>query len=222
MEFMSDSPMTEPEFIRFKKQCEIDKVALPTLTAVEKKALDIRALDSRTLTPDEVSDMIRRRNKDKIDPVLIVLTRTKLRKAREAAVDEADILRIDKELQDLEDTLGRSHTRMDSQMDRLSKLNQENRKKNIAELRKAELDEKRAARRAAEEAERSGAMSNPFARVKTKAKIMHSSVEVREEKNGEKKEEGVGLIGNGARKGRRMGGVDDVIASLDFGIDIEI
>lgn len=119
-------------------------------------------------------------------------------------------------------------------MDRLSKLNQENRKKNIAELRKAELDEKRAARRAAEQAEKSGAMSNPFARVKTKAKIMHASVEVRDDKTDSGSQEtangdtpngtpkGVGLIGNGAKKGRRMGGVDDVIASLDFGIDIEI
>lgn len=118
-------------------------------------------------------------------------------------------------------------------MDRLSKLNQENRKKNIAELRKAELDEKRAARRAAEDAEKSGAMSNPFARVKTKARTVHNSVEVRGEGDPNSQgtggtdtpsgtPKGVGLIGNGAQKGRRINGIDDVIASLDFGIDIEI
>lgn len=182
--------------------------------------------------------MIKRRNKDKIDPVQTVLKRAKLRQSRDNAVsqgDEAQILRFDKELQDLEDTLGRPHTRTDSQMDRLSRLNQENRKKNIAELRKAELDEKRAARRAAEEAERSGAMANPFARVKTKARIVHNSVEVRGEKGDSSSQDaasgadtpsgtpkGVGLIGNGAQKGRRMNGIDDFIASLDFGIDIEI
>ncbi|KAL0639329.1 RNA polymerase-associated protein rtf1 [Maublancomyces gigas] len=236
MEFMSDSPMTEAEFIRFKKQCEVDKVTLPSLSTVEKKALDIRTLDSHTLTPEEVDDMIKKRNKDKIDPVQTVLKRAKLRQSRDIAVsqgDEAQILRFDKELQDLEDTLGRPHTRVDSQMDRLSRLNQENRKKNIAELRKAELDEKRAARRAAEEAEKSGAMSNPFARVKTKARIVHNSVEVRGEGGDPNSQgtsgdtpsgtpKGVGLIGNGTQKGRRINGIDDVIASLDFGIDIEI
>lgn len=180
--------------------------------------------------------MIKKRNKDKIDPVQTVLKRAKLRQSRDIAVsqgDEAQILRFDKELQDLEDTLGRPHTRVDSQMDRLSRLNQENRKKNIAELRKAELDEKRAARRAAEEAEKSGAMSNPFARVKTKARIVHNSVEVRGEGGDPNSQgtggdtpsgtpKGVGLIGNGTQKGRRINGIDDVIASLDFGIDIEI
>lgn len=238
MEFLSDSPMTEAEFIRYKKTLEYEKVALPSLSFVERKAQDIRALDSRTLTPEEVDAMIAKRNKDKIDPVKVVLARSNLRKAREIAVtkgDEAEILRIDKELQDLEDSKGRSHARADSQMDRLARLNAENRKRNIAELRKAELDEKRAARRAAEEAERSGKMSNPFMRVRTKARLMHGTVEVRQDKDDPEAKsgsqdgttsdtpKGVGLIGNGAiKKGRRMGGVDDVIASLDFGIDIEI
>ncbi|KAH8147908.1 uncharacterized protein LAJ45_08009 [Morchella importuna] len=236
MDFLSDSPMTESEFQRFKKQLEFDKVSLPTLSFVEKKAHDIRVLDSRTFTPEEISEMIKKRNKDKIDPVKIVMARARLKQQREIAVtngDETEILRLDKELQELEDSKGRPHARVDSQMDRLARLNAENRKRNIAELRKAELDEKRAARKAAEEAERLGKMSNPFMRVKTKARVMHSSVEVRNDKaegegsaSGTKDEsntpKGVGLIGNGAKKGRRMDGVDDVIASLDFGIDIEI
>jgi RNA polymerase-associated protein RTF1 len=176
--------------------------------------------------------MIQKRNKDKVDSVNVVLKRGQLRTARETAVnngDEAEIKRIDQELQELEDRHGKKLSGA-SQMERLAKLNAENRKRNIAELRKAELEEKRAARNAT--------VANPFARVKTVAKTRHVTDDKKKEDepnsadgngspkvDGETKSQaspvGVGLLGS-TTKGRRRGGIDEVIANYDFGIEIDI
>lgn len=225
----ADQPKTE--FTRFKKQLEFDKVSLPTLPMVEKKHRELRELDSRILTQDEVHVMIQKRNRDKVDNVNIVLKRGRLRAARETAVandDEPEILRIDKELQDLEDRHGKKITR-ESQMERLAKLNAENRKRNITEIRRAEIEEKKAARAAT--------LVNPFMRVKTVAKTRHVTEGTKKEEdpvaqngdeaprgNGQAKDQSPfsgGILGP-ATKGRRMGGVDDVIANYDFGIEIDI
>jgi len=60
MEFMSDSPVTEAELNRFKKQMEFDHCAMPPLSLVERKARELRELDNRVLTQDEVNEMIKK------------------------------------------------------------------------------------------------------------------------------------------------------------------
>jgi RNA polymerase-associated protein RTF1 len=224
---------------------EVDGVPLPSLSLVRKKADDLRALDSRSLTTEEVDAMIAKRNKGKVDSVNLILKRNQLREDREAALaagDEEEVRRIDRELQEVEDTKnGRPTARPESQMERIARLNAENRKRNVAEIRKAELEEKRAARLAAQLAAQKGETPNPFMRVKTVAKFRHEAVDTKKEKtpdtNGSQSESGtplkqgtpnpqqpkqtngVGIL-NSDKKGRRKGGVDDVIANMDIDIDI--
>ncbi|PUU74963.1 hypothetical protein B9Z19DRAFT_1091427 [Tuber borchii] len=232
MEFMSDSPVTEAELNRFKKQMEFDHCAMPPLSLVERKSRELRELDNRVLTQDEVNEMIKKRNSDKVDTVNIVLKRGRLRDAREAAQlkgDEAEVARVDKELQDLGDQHGKSLVVPKSQMERLAKLNAVNRKKNVAEIRRAEIEEKRAARTAT--------VHNPFMRVKTIAKTRHNldggkrEEEDSQNASGDSQTDaetksnpaGLGFLSSSVKgRGRLGAGVDDVIANYDFGIEIDI
>ncbi|KAL7273078.1 RNA polymerase-associated protein rtf1 [Rhizina undulata] len=239
MDMMSDGPITEQELARFKKQLECDKVPLPSLSFVQKKAQELRNLDSRSLTTEEVDAIIVKRNKGKVDAVNLVLRRGQLRNARETAMangDTAEVDRIDKELQLLEDQKRKPVGRPENQLDRLAKINAENRKRNTAEIRKAEIEEKRAARLAAEQA---GGVMNPFMRVKTKAKFRHESFESKRKnvedvstpadsqdssKSATPKPvgaNGVGVMVPGVKRGRK-GGIDDIIASIDLKIEIDI
>ena len=158
--------------------------------------------------------------------------RHKLQEDRHTAVlnrDEDEIARIDTELQDIEDKLKGTKARAETQMQRFARINAENRKRNMAEIRRAEIAEKRAAREALMRAEKEGGnfVANPFARVKTSVKFHHNmgdspkNVTVGASPPKEGKTEApieVPVIG----KGRRKGGVDDVIASMDLGIEIDI
>ena len=60
-----------------------------------------------------------------------------------------------------------------SQQDRLADLNARNRKQNREDVRKAQLAERKAERLAREAVQRGEALQNPFARVKTYAKTHH-------------------------------------------------
>ena len=136
-----------------------------------------------------------------------------------------------------------------TQQERLYELNLKNRKQNREDVRKAQLAERKAQRLAREAVLRGEAVENPFARVKTYAKTHHDvndSLTPRGNRNGgsrdisrsvtpaaattPKKEDssaepsskpkqyaatGMPILGT-----RNMD--DDIIASMDLGIDIEI
>ncbi|KAK4693149.1 RNA polymerase-associated protein RTF1, partial [Lecanoromycetidae sp. Uapishka_2] len=139
-----------------------------------------------------------------------------------------------------------------SQQDRLAELNIRNRKANREDVRKAQLAERKAERLAREAVQRGEALQNPFARVKTYAKTHHdvnagltphragqqvssrdisrSGTPTATAKSAPKPEEtkrafpsppqlftasGMPMLGS-----RNMD--DEIIASLDMGIDIEL
>ncbi|KAI5811613.1 hypothetical protein DFH27DRAFT_605710 [Peziza echinospora] len=247
MDLMSDGNITEAEFQRFKAQLNVDSMPLPSLSLVRRKANDLRALDSRTFTPEEVSAMIAKRNKGKVDTVSLFAQRSHLKELRATAVlagDTDEMRRLDKEIHAIEDmsrkALKGSYTADDGQS-KLAKHNASARQRNRKEIREAELEEKRKARLHGD-VKPGSEFYNPFQRVKTKAKVMHV-----EEKKGEMmgKEEVVKTVteqvakttlGAGrseaegppaagkpvvGEKGKKKG-IDDVIASMDFGIEIDI
>lgn len=243
MDLMSDGTVTEAEFNRFKAQLDVDSMSLPALSLLRRKSNDLRDLDSRDFTAEELSTMIAKRNKDKVDTVGLHLKRERLKAAREEAVhagNQDEIWRIDKEIEhiaDLQRKALRTASAMDDGQSKLAKHNAAARQRNREEIRKAELEERRRAREAAKGDNKPGSeFYNPFMRVKTRAKVVHedpSSVkQSSQEEEMKKATEAVanttltgGVEGGTAplsQKGRKKKGVDDVIASMDFGIDIEI
>ena len=94
--------------------------------------------------------MIAKRSKGKDDFITSAKNRRDLNEKRETALadgDEEEVRRIERELQELEDQ-NSGPARVETQMQRMARLNQENRKRNQAEVRQAEISERRAAREA--------------------------------------------------------------------------
>ncbi|KAF8461902.1 hypothetical protein BDZ91DRAFT_772767 [Kalaharituber pfeilii] len=251
MDLMSDGAITEAEFNRFKAQLNVDSMPLPPLSLARKKANDLRELDSRTFTPEEISAMIAKRNKDKIDTVSLVVQRSQLKTKREEALligDQEEVWRIDKEIEaidDLQRKAMRGTQPSDDAQAKLAKLNAAARARNREEIRKAELEEKRKARLAAmSDNKLTSEFYNPFQRVKTRAKVMHEDPDAKKvaaaasgDADGvSKATEGVAktTLSGGAtensgsavvpvsQKGGKKKGIDDVIASMDLGIEIDI
>lgn len=245
MDLMSDGAITEAEFNRFKAQLDVDSMSLPSLSLVKRKSYDLRGLDARNFTEEELSAIIAKRNKDKVDTVGLHVRRQRLKAAREDAVlagDQDEIWRIDKEIEHIDDLQRkalRTASAMDDGQSKLAKHNAAARQRNREEIRKAELEERRRAREAAKGDNKPGSeFYNPFMRVKTRAKVIHedpSGVKKSSQEDemkrategvanttlsgGEKGENGTVPV---SQKGGKKKGIDDVIASMDFGIDIEL
>lgn len=139
-----------------------------------------------------------------------------------------------------------------TQQERLAELNRLNRKKNTEEVRRAQHAEQKAARLARQAVERGEAVQDPFARVKTHAKTHHDVNETlaphrasqhagshdtsrsatpgaNTPRLGPKKD--VGMVPSPDRKPTTVHGLpvlssrnmdDEVLGSLDMGIDVEI
>ncbi|CCX33966.1 hypothetical protein FPQ18DRAFT_272097 [Pyronema domesticum] len=233
MDLMSDSRFTDSEFNRWKLTLEADKISFPSVSHLRNKAKALNELATRPLTTEEVSAMIAKRNSGKADYLKSIEQRRKLQQRREEAIaakDDDAVLQIDKELQELEDQQS-GPARGETQMQRMARINAENRKRNMAEIRKAEIAEKRAHREALEKAGSGGStFANPFMRVKTTVKFKHDMENKKDVAVGnsppvkEKEGTGVGVLASQVPivKGRKVAGVDDVIASMDLGIEIDI
>ena len=223
----------------------------------------INNLLNRSWTESEIQEKLRRSGvlASRAAPV----DRNAIEKRRKDAVaqgDEAAVAKCDADLVALEGpklafgtSLQRSISTVakpPSQQDRLAALNRQNRKTNAIEIRKAQLAEKRAEAESARLVARGEALANPFARVKTRAKVMHDvrndSLSV-DDLFSSDRSRGTTPVSVGGAKSPSASGTpkrggtpttvavgtaekkkgffqktmeDDVIASLDLGIDIEI
>lgn len=222
MEYMSDGLITAAEFARYKTQLNVDRITLPSASFLHQKTQELKDLDSRVLTEDELNQIIRKRKEGAWDPVVHKLKLDARKHKLVEAIqygNDSEMARLEKEIQELEDQErehretrpGHSVVAMkETQMARMARMNAENRKKNQEEIRRAELEEKKIARMQAEEAKRKGqveTLANPFARVKTVVKFRHEVGKKKEEQiktdagevegDAGKKDVGVGLESKG-------------------------
>lgn len=251
-----------------------DDLTVPTLPFLVSKINDINALINHRFTPQELQEKLERSGV--LQSRFASLERAAIGGRRKLAVergDEAAIAKLDAELAALDGpklafgtTLRRPplKTSTDSyanQQERLAILNRANRKANTQDVRRAQQAEKKAEALARKAIERGEAVQNPFARVKTRAKIHHdvnadtlappSAVRGLEDlfegnsreisragtplsvggskspiSSGTPKRDGTPLqtrekISGLPRIGKRNMD-DDVLASMDFGIEIDI
>ncbi len=148
----------------------------------------IHGLLNRTWTDSEISQRLKRSSE--MHAKFISANRDKLVERRERAIaadDEAAIARLDQELaalnsgrpiQGINLSNGVSKGQLvkaPTQQDRLAAINAANRKGNSERIRKAQIAEKRAEQRARAAVARGEGVANPFARVKTKARIHHDA-----------------------------------------------
>lgn len=166
-----------------------DNLPLATKPALIKKIDEIDALIKHEFTPEQINEKLRRSGV--LDAKFASVQRSALQAQRKDAVargDEAAIAKIDAELAALDGpklAFGTSLTKPaktankgQTQQERLAELNRINRKANTADVRKAQQAERKAEALAREAIARGEAVANPFARVKTRAKIHHDSSEL--------------------------------------------
>lgn len=184
----SNSKFTDIEFERYKKTMVVENLLVPTKSFLISKVNDINQLINHRFTEEEIQQKLNRSGALKTK--FASLERSTLlsrRKEAEALGDEKTIAKLDAELATLEGpklAFGTSMTKSpaepsststgttsSSQQERLAALNRANRKANAEEIRKAQHAEKKADAIARKAIERGEAVANPFARVKTRAKV---------------------------------------------------
>lgn len=158
---------------------------MPTKPVLDEKVDSLNKLINRSWTEEELQTKLRRSG------VLAAknanLERVAIMKRRNIAIEmgnEADIFKCDNELKALEGPklafgtslappAAKSTRTGPTQQERLAEINRANRRANQEDIRNAQLAEREAEYKNQAAIARGEAVANPFARVKTRAKVMH-------------------------------------------------
>jgi RNA polymerase-associated protein RTF1 len=246
----------QAEYRRYVQTLSVEDCKMATKSKVESKVADINRLLNHSFTREELNEKLRRQGA--FDYKKNVLNRLELERNLEFAkingnMEEAE--KIEAELQKMVNptlSWGTSLVKKEvdkgpSEAERVHQINLRNQKLNIENGRRAQLEERKAAKKAAEAVARGEAAPNPFMRVRTVAKTHHdlsgasksgaadaTSVDTSKDTPGTAK-----ANGSPAQKGTPASRItpkkpkngfmisyrntdDENIAALDIDIDIEI
>ncbi|KAL2819320.1 hypothetical protein BDW59DRAFT_151426 [Aspergillus cavernicola] len=240
----SDSAFTEAEFNRYRQTMTVDDCKMVTKSQLDKKVVDINRLINHKFTNEQLNEKLRKQGSldSKTTIFKRVDTERQLKLARELG-DDAEVERLQAELANQTPKLafGSSHSKpraKASEHDRLAQLNLRNQKLNYENVRRAQVEEKKASRKAAAAVARGEAPVNPFLRVKTRAKTHYdvNGTTLKSEESGSRTASGASKVNTPDRNGtpsnsQKKGGAtsirhrnmdDENIAALDLDIDIEI
>ncbi|KAF5877034.1 putative rna polymerase 2 transcription elongation factor protein [Botrytis fragariae] len=180
----SDSRFTEAEWQRYKQNCIADGIPVPTKPKLMQKCAEINALVNRPWTEEELQTKLKKSS------VLTERWTTAERARLNNAIKEQKSLgnteleeKYRSELEALESAKLAYGTTLKptpkkktvhAQQDRLAELNRTNRRKNIEEVRQAQINERRAARLAEAAIARGEIVDEDHSRrVKTRATFKH-------------------------------------------------
>ncbi|KAJ5816599.1 Plus-3 [Penicillium robsamsonii] len=178
----SNSPITEAEYRRYVQTLTVEDCKLATKSKVESKVADINRLLNHTFTREELNEKLRRQGA--FDQKKNVLNRLELERNLEFAKvngNMEEVEKIEAELQKMVNptlSWGTSLVKKEvdrgpSEAERVHQINLRNQRLNIENGRRAQLEERKAAKKAAEAVARGEAAPNPFMRVRTVAKTHH-------------------------------------------------
>ncbi|KAI3008586.1 hypothetical protein CBS147346_2649 [Aspergillus niger] len=247
----SDSPFTEAEFNRYRQTMAVEDCKMATKSMVASKVTDINRLLNHKFTNEELNEKLRKQgsldSKSKFFKRVEVEKQLKL--AREAG-DDGEMERLEAELASMATpklaVSSHSKPRVDkpSEHERLAELNIRNQKLNYENVRRAQIEERKASRKAAAAVARGEAAHNPFMRVRTQARTHYdvngngtptaennASQENTASETPSKASTPASGTPAGSQKKTSKGGVasirhrnmdDENIAALDLELDIEI
>ena len=223
------------------------------------KLADVNALINHKFTKEELNEKLRKQGA--LDNKMVIWKRIELDKALKdaaAAGDEEEVTKLQAEIAAnsgpklaFGTSLHKARPEQPTQQQRLAEINLRNQKLNTENVRRAQLEEKKANRKAAVAVARGEAVADRFARVKTRAKTHHdvSGSNRSASKNDEQEDRsrtgtpmtGSQATGNGdtprrsltpsgsqRKSGKGLAVIrhrnmdDENIAALDLDIDIEI
>ncbi|KAJ5459807.1 uncharacterized protein N7458_001359 [Penicillium daleae] len=180
----SDSPFTEAEYNRYRKTLAVEDCKMATQSKLASKVADINRLINHVFTPEEMTRKLRRQGV--LDEDTNILRRADLErdiKLARASGDEEKAETLQKELNDIVNpklswgtslikTQAGSEKKL-SEAERVHQINLRNQKLNYENVRRAQLEERKAARKSAAAVARGEAAPDPFMRVRTVAKTHH-------------------------------------------------
>lgn len=248
----SDSSFTEAEFNRYRQTMAVEDCKMATKSMLAAKVGDINRLLNHQFTKEELDEKLRKQGS--LDTKMKVFKRMELEKTlkiAKAAGDDDEVERLQVKLAELSTpklafgtSLSRPQQAKRTEQERLAEINLRNQRLNYENVRRAQLEEKKASRKAAAAVARGEAPPmDPFMRVRTRAKTHYdvngTKPEDNRSRNGtpvtmtdsenaitpkrsatplsaaKKQSKGIAVI-----RHRNMD--DENIAALDLDIDIEI
>ncbi|KAL6237654.1 hypothetical protein BDW75DRAFT_203303 [Aspergillus navahoensis] len=174
----SDSPFTEAEFNRWRQVMAVEDCKMPTKSQLAKKVMDINRLINHQFTPDELNEKLRKQGL--LDTKTTFFKRVDIEKKLKIAQelgDDDEVGRLQVELANLGSTAKPRAEKKLTEHERLAQLNLRNQKLNYENVRRAQIEERKASRKAAAAAARGEGSLNPFLRVKTRAKTHYDANE---------------------------------------------
>ncbi|KAJ5115102.1 hypothetical protein NUU61_000861 [Penicillium alfredii] len=178
----SDSPITEAEYNRYRKTLAVEDIKMATRAKLSSKVADINRLINHRFTREELDDKLRKQGA--FDHKKNILRRYDLERELKFAKEVGDPEEIEKAEKNLHAFLhpqlswgtsmhldGPEKPRLEA--DRVHQINLRNQKLNYENVRRAQIEERKAARKAAAAVARGEAVADPFMRVRTVAKTHH-------------------------------------------------
>lgn len=226
---------------------------MATKTMLSEKVADINRLINHKFTDEELNEKLRKQGalNNKANTVKRAETERKIEAAM-AAGDDAEVERLQAEAASLlppklafTNNNPKPQVKKQSEHERLAELNLRNQKLNYENVRRAQLEERKASRKAAAAVARGEATANPFLRVRTHARTHYDVNSNGTPVPGEASRDATPGTGSDAasksntpskpatpaQKKATPGGIakirhrnmdDENIAALDLDIDIEI
>ncbi|ORY34491.1 plus-3-domain-containing protein [Neocallimastix californiae] len=163
MDIISNGPFTEQEYNRYLAVMKNEQQKLPTKEFIKEKQEQIEEARNHTFTGEEISNMIEEKKQLHNVPLNFAREKANLLLQKEKAEelgDEKEIELINSKIDKLNNLKDEKLRLIDEKLDNWTKLNERNRKMNLIENRKAEIQ-------AAQERKKLGRDDfDPFARRK--------------------------------------------------------
>ena len=139
-QFISNSPFTDSEFVKWKATCEEEHVAIPTVQVIEDKSEAIRKALTYRFSSTDVDKILASKEKFTKHPHNYAMTKAKLQKEREqhlGAGNQEEVEKLDMRLAELEERAEDLDRKRTSTIASIALINDRNRKNNILRAEKA-------------------------------------------------------------------------------------
>lgn len=233
MRYFSDGAITQQEFERYMRALERDHITVPSVYSLENKAKEINNFVSQPLTEQLTNEIVRNRmvfNK-KLSGVNAVLEKTVLKEKLQYAMEtknERGIAKYSSQLRSFEKRMSmyeKQHENDKVGINKLNALTTKNRRVNIDRLKNAEQIKK--------EDSSFDNKSDPFSRLKTRTKFYYQEIQKEENEKAKNDAEQQQLEEDESTterrkhellsaRFRRLGGLKQVIGTIDFQFNIDI
>ncbi|ORX48675.1 plus-3-domain-containing protein [Piromyces finnis] len=142
MDIISNGPFTEQEYHRYLAVMKNEQQQLPSKDFIREKEKQIQEARDHEFTPDEISAMVDEKKQLLKVPLNFAMEKAALLLRKDKAEqlgDEKEIENINNKLEELDNMKDEKSRLVEEKLDNWTKLNERNRKMNMIENRKAEI-----------------------------------------------------------------------------------